>query len=78
MNDLCIETERSINSKNNKIKVTSADIVVHGTVERPYYEIKYLVIGEDEYRIGYSSYDLKNVFGWLQEYFEIVSDNQPI
>lgn len=78
MNDLCIETERSITSKNNKIKVTSADIVVHGTVERPYYEIKYLAIGEDEYRIGYSSYDLKNVFGWLQECFEIVSDNQPI
>lgn len=76
MNDLCKETERSINSENNKIKVTSAEIVVHGTVEKPYYEIKYLVIGEDEYRIGYSSYDLKNVFGWLHECFEIVVDNQ--
>ena len=76
MNDLCNETERSINRENKKIKVTSAEIVVHGTVEKPYYEIKYLVIGEDEYRIGYSSYDLKNVFGWLEECFEIVSDNQ--
>lgn len=75
MNDLCNETIQSINSENNKIKVTSAEIVVHGTVEKPYYEIKYLVVGEYEYRIGYSSYDLKNVFGWLEECFEIVSDN---
>lgn len=78
MNDLCNKTMQSINSENNKIKVTSAEIVVHGTVEKPYYEIKYLVVGEDEYRIGYSSYDLKNVFGWLQECFETVSDNQLI
>lgn len=76
MNDLCNETIQSINSENNKIKVTSTEIVVHGTVEKPYYEIKYLVVGEDEYRIGYSSYELKNVFGWLQECFEIVGDNQ--
>lgn len=76
MNDLCNETIQSINSENNKIKVTSAEIVVHGTVEKPYYEIKYLVVSEDEYRIGYSSYELKNVFGWVQECFEIVGDNQ--
>lgn len=77
MNDLYNETRQTINNKeNNKIKVTSVEIVVHGTVEKPYYEIKYLVIGECEYRIGYSSYDLKNVFGWLKECFEIVGDNQ--
>ena len=62
-------------TKIKKIKVESAEIVVHGTVEKPYYEIKYLVIGEDEYRIGYSSYDLKNVFGWLEECFEIVASS---
>lgn len=65
-------SETEMNKNRTKIKVTSAEIVVHGTVEKPYYEIKYLVIGEDEYRIGYSSYDLKNVFGWLEECFEIV------
>lgn len=79
MNDLCNETRQTVSNKeNNKIRVKSAEIVVHGTVDKPYYEIKYLVIGEDEYRIGYSSYELKNVYGWLQECFEIVSDNQPI
>lgn len=60
------------NSKDNKIKVTSAEIVVHGTIDRPYYEIKYREIGSSEYHIGYSSYCLNNVFEWLEECFEIV------
>lgn len=58
-----------------KIKVESAEIVVHGTIDKPYYEIKYLIIGEYEYRIGYSSYDINNVFGWLEECFEIVASS---
>ena len=78
MKDLCGVAEGCINDKKEKIKVTSAEIVVHGTVEKPYYEIKYLVIGEEEYRIGYSSYDIKNVFKWLRECFEIVTDNKFI
>ena len=65
--------ETEMNKNRTKIKVTSAEIVVQGTVEEPYYEIKYLVIDEVEYRIGYRSYDLKNVFGWLKECFEIVN-----
>ena len=67
--------ETEMNKNRTKIKVTSAEIVVHGTVEEPYYEIKYLVIDEVEYRIGYSSYDLKNVFGWLEECFEVVGQS---
>lgn len=58
-----------------KIKVESAEIVVHGTIDKPYYEIKYLIIGEYEYRIGCSSYDINNVFGWLEECFEIVASS---
>lgn len=57
----------------NKIKVTNAEIVVHGTVEKPYYEIKYREVGDSYYHIGYSSYDLKNVFGWLEECFEVIN-----
>ena len=61
------------NSKDIKIKVTSAEIVVHGSVDKPYYEIKYREIGSSEYHVGYSSYDLNNVFEWLKECFEIVN-----
>lgn len=57
----------------NKIKVTNAEIVVHGTAEKPYYEIKYREVGDGYYHIGYSSYDLKNAFGWLEECFEVIN-----
>lgn len=59
--------------KSNKIKVTSAEIVVHGTVKKPYYEIKYKELGDNHYSIGYSSYKLEFVFQWLEECFEIVN-----
>lgn len=55
-----------------KIKVTEAEIVVHGNAKKPYFEIKYKEVGKDEYNVGYSSYDLKNVFGWLESEFEEV------
>ena len=58
--------------KNTKIKVTDAEIVVHGTIEKPYYEIKYHDISDGDIHIGYSSYNLNNVFGWLNECFDIV------
>ena len=60
-----------VKDSESKIKVSSAEIVVHGTVVKPYYEIKYFTL-DGECHIGYSSYDLKNVFGWLKECFEIV------
>ena len=57
-----------------KIKVASAEIVVHGTSEKPYYEIRYYDISDGKYHIGYSSYDLSIVFGWFKECFEIVQE----
>lgn len=59
------------NNEIEKIKVTSAEIVVHGNVDKPYYEIKYYLL-DGECHIGYSSYDLKLVFNWLNECFDIV------
>lgn len=58
--------------KIEKIKVESAEIIVTGTKEKPYYEIMYKEVGKDYYNIGYSSYDLNNVFDWKNECFEIV------
>ena len=56
----------------DKIKVSSAEIVVHGTKEKPYYEIKYFDLYDNEMHIGFSSYKLDIVFGYLEKYFEIV------
>lgn len=57
-----------------KIKVTSAEIIVTcKPEENPYYEIKYLEVGKDEYTIGYGSYDLKIVTKWYNDCFEFVT-----
>lgn len=61
------------NNEIEKIKVTSAEIVVHGNVNKPYYEIKYYPIDDEQCHIGYSSYELKMVFNWLNECFDIVT-----
>ena len=54
-----------------KIKALSAEIVVHGTKEKPYYEIKYFDLSDNEMHIGFSSYKLEIVFGYLEKYFEM-------
>lgn len=56
----------------DKIKVSSAEIVVHGTKDKPYYEIEYFDLSDNEMHIGFSSYKLDIVFGYLEKYFEIV------
>lgn len=57
-----------------KEHVVEAEIVVHGSQEKPYYEIKYRKAGEADYSIGYSSYNLDIVFEFLDKYF--VFDNK--
>ena len=58
-----------------KIKVTSAEIIVTCKPNKnPYYEIKYLEVGKDEYAIGYGSYDLGLVNNWYNNCFEIVTE----
>lgn len=63
---------KSNNSNETKIKVKSAEIIVRGTADKPYFEIKYYDITDRNYHIGYGSYNLNYVFDWLKECFEIV------
>lgn len=58
--------------KQNKLKVTDAEIIVRGTVDKPYFEIKYHEVGKPYNNIGFGSYSLENVFKWKEEYLEIV------
>lgn len=60
--------------ENERIKVSSLDIIVTMMDEKPYYEIKYKEIGESYHHIGYSSYELSNVLKWKKECFEVVSE----
>ncbi len=68
-----IDEKALIERLKEKIKVTSLEIIVAGTKDKPYFEIKYKEVGKEDYNIGYSSYDLNNVFGWKDECFEIVN-----
>ena len=56
----------------SKVKVEEAEIVVHGTVDKPYFEIKYRKVGKKDYNVGYSSHDIRKVFGWLESEFDVV------
>lgn len=69
---LKIRRKKKMNEE--KIKVTSAEIIVTCKPNKnPYYEIKYLKVGADEYTIGYGSYDLGFVNDWYNNCFEIVT-----
>lgn len=49
-----------------------------GDETKPYYEIKYLEVGKDEYDIGFGSSDRKNLIEWLETDFEFVNPNKAI
>lgn len=64
---------------NEKIKAINPQIVVHGTPEKPYYEISYYDTTDNKWHIGYSSYDLQTVKEYLENCFEIIeTDVEPV
>ncbi|MEE0216248.1 MAG: hypothetical protein U0H95_01670 [Lachnospira sp.] len=75
-NENCCRCD-SITANINKAKVNSLEIIARMLDDKPYYELKYRQVGKKDYSIGYSSYDLKIVLGYIDTYFEIVeSDKQ--
>ena len=67
---MCCSSDSAV--VDEKVKVTSLDIIVTGTKEKPYFEIKYKEVGKKDYNIGYGSYDLNTVFDWKETCFEVV------
>ena len=57
-----------------KIKVTKAEIVVSGSVLKPYFCIHYKEVGQEMDTLGFGSYYLPFVFEWLAHYFELVEE----
>lgn len=58
------------------VKVDSLEIIVRMIDNKPYYEVKYREVGKEDYSIGYSSYDLNIVLGFIAEYFEIAENDR--
>lgn len=63
-------------NKGNKLVVDDIEVIVRGVRNKPYYEIKYREVGNDDYNIGFGSYDLNNVLKWKEEEFEVVSEKE--
>lgn len=75
-NESCCRCD-SITANMNKAKVDSLEIIARMLDDKPYYELKYRQVGKKDYSIGYSSYDLKTVLGYIDTYFEIVESDKP-
>lgn len=73
--DLPKENQCYTSEKEEKIKVTELGVIVTGTKDKPYFEIKYREVGKEDYSTGYSSYKLDYVLGWKEECFEIVTQD---
>lgn len=63
-------------AKINKARVNSLEIIARMLDDKPYYELKYRQVGKKDYSIGYRSYDLKTVLGYIDTYFEIVESDK--
>lgn len=61
-----------------KVKTPSANIFARKVGNKTYYEIEYYDMKDNKFHIGYSSYDLKNVVGWIVEYFDIIPEYCPM
>lgn len=63
----------------NKIKAIDPKIIVNRDVDRPYYSIEYYDTSDNQWHIGYGSYNLENVVGWLDTDFDVVeADVSPV
>lgn len=63
----------------DKIKAVNPNIIVRGSVDKPYYSIEYYDLSDNEWHIGYGSYYLANVKKWLKTYFEVTNaDVAPV
>ena len=63
----------------SKIKAINPKIIVNRDVDRPYYSIEYYDTSDNQWHIGYGSYELKNVIEWLKTDFDVVeADVEPV
>ena len=61
----------------SKIKTPFAKIIICGTKDKPYYNIMYLDMSDDNYHIGFGSYNIDYVWYWLSNNFEIQESDAP-
>lgn len=73
-----MEQTYTVGGADEKIKTHFARIIVTGKTEKPYYEIMYYDPKDKMCHIGYSSFDLGIVKGFLERYFVVEGINDPL
>lgn len=63
------------NENIEKEKVTFKIITIEGSKEKPYYGILYQKLDEDDYTLGYGSYNLDFVREWYDECLQLVEEH---
>ena len=62
-----------------KVNTIDPKIIVRGSVDKPYYSIEYYDTADNQWHIGYGSYELKNVIEWLKTDFDVIeTDVEPV
>ena len=69
-------SENELEAEVEKEKVTDLELIFEVFDGRPYYSIKYKNVGEDDYNIGYSSYNFEIVLQFKEKYFELVEEEK--
>ena len=69
------EVKKGYKMKENFEKefVTEAEVIVRRIETGFYFQIRYKNVGNDFYNVGFGSYNIHNVFSWLDEYFVFVN-----
>lgn len=70
--------DTSESKTSNKIRTHFAKIIVGGTADKPCYNILYFDPTDQDYHIGFGSYNLEFVFTWLAEEFEVVESAEEV
>lgn len=58
--------------------VSSVEVIERYVFGKPYYELKYKLVNESDYHIGFGSYNLENVIKWKSQWFKIVDEHNTV
>lgn len=72
MNEKTRTIDEPTETLDGKIKTSDLMIIVNGSANNPYYSLRYYDLSDNEWRIGFSSYELAYVIEWTDQHFKVV------
>lgn len=72
MNEKTRTIDEPTETLDGKIKTSDLMIIVNGSANNPYYSLRYYDLSDNEWHIGFSSYELAYVIEWTDKHFKVV------